>query len=181
VITALGFGLAAAWSDFKGMVIPNLYPALIIAAFIPAYAGVYFFALESNYFAPFLSHLISFVLVFVITYGLFAAKILGGGDAKLCSAFALWAGVSGLAPYLFFMGLIGGALGGITLLLAKYKPIKNPVKDGWIDKAQKGSRQVAYGIAITAGAIISFLYLGYITCFRYCDACCCFGTSDGGR
>lgn len=163
VIIALGFGFAAAWSDFKGLIIPNLYSLLILGAFVPAYAAVHFLAPESGYFQGIGSHLISFGIIFVVTYILFALKALGGGDAKLCSVYALWVGLGGIAPFLFFMSITGGLLGLTTIFLNKNKPVKKPKKDSWIAKAQKGKRDVPYGIAITTGAVIAFIYAGYIT------------------
>lgn len=163
VIIALGFGLAAAYSDYKGMTIPNLYPGLIVVAFIPAFFTVQFFAPESQYFSSWVSHLVSLFIIFAITYALFAVKAFGGGDAKLCSAYALWVGVQGLAPFLFFMGLVGGLLGLLTLFLGKHKPIDKPPEGSWIAKAQGGVKEVPYGIAITFGAFISFFYTGYMT------------------
>ena len=162
VIIALGFGLAAAYSDFKGMTIPNLYSGLVVLSFVPAFLAVQFFAPESGYFSNWVSHVVSFAVVFAITYALFAAKAFGGGDAKLCSAYALWVGVQGLAPFLFFMGVVGGLLGLLTLFLGKHKPITNPAEDSWIEKAQSGVKEVPYGIATTVGAFASFLYAGYI-------------------
>ena len=163
VIVALGFGFAAAWSDLKGMTIPNLYSGLIVASFVPAFLAVQIFNPESAYFAGWISHLLSMAIVFAITYGLFAANMFGGGDAKMCSAYALWVGIQGLAPFLFFMGIVGGVLGLATLALAKHKPIKKPIKGSWIDKAQKGGKEVPYGIAIAVGAIFSFFYSGYLS------------------
>jgi prepilin peptidase CpaA len=163
VIIALGFGLAAAYSDFKGMTIPNLYPGFIILSFVPAFIAVQIFTPESAYFSSWISHLVSLAVVFGITYALFATKAFGGGDAKLCSAFALWVGVQGLAPFLFFMGVVGGSLGLLTLALGKHKPIKAPVKGSWIDKAQSGAKEVPYGIAITTGAFAAFFYAGYLS------------------
>lgn len=140
-----------------------MYSGLIAVSFVPAYAFVRIFAPEAEYFSSLMSHLISLGIVFGITYALFAAKTLGGGDAKLCSAYALWVGVQGLAPLLFFMGLVGGALGLATLGLAKHKLVEKPKKDSWLDKAQKGQREVPYGIAITVGAILAFIYQGYLS------------------
>ena len=61
------------------------------------------------------------------------------------------------------MGLVGGILGLLTLGLAKRKVVEKPKKDSWLDKAQKGQREVPYGIAITAGAILAFIYQGYLS------------------
>ncbi len=161
-IVALGFGAASAWSDVNRLIIPNLYSILIIAAFIPAFLFVNFLAPDSSYFASWKSHAVALVIVFSITYAMFYFGVFGGGDAKLISAFSLWAGVAGLIPLLFFTAL-GGALVSIaTLALRKWKPVKKTVKDSWIEKAQQGENKVPYGVAIFVGALVSFWQVGYI-------------------
>lgn len=162
VVVALGFGAAAAWSDFNKLIIPNIYAALIGASFIPAFLAVNFFASDISFFGSWKSHLLSLSFMFLITYCLFYFKTIGGGDAKLITVFSLWSGTAGLMPLLFMMAVIGGALGGATLALNKWKPIKNPIKGSWIEKSQKGEKQVPYGIAIFIGAIFSFWHAGYI-------------------
>jgi len=163
VIIALGFGLAAAWSDYNGLTIPNLYSLLVAGAFVPAFLATYFLAPDSNFFQGYASHLIALGVVFAITFALFALKALGGGDSKLCSAYALWVGLEGLAPFLFFMGIVGGVLGLVTLALNKHQPVSKPKKGSWIYNAQRGQKDVPYGIAITLGAIIAFIYTGYFS------------------
>lgn len=162
VIVALGFGGAAAWSDYSRLTIPNVYAALIGAAFVPAFLAVTFFAPDITFFGSWKSHLLSFVFVFLVTYVLFYFKMIGGGDAKLLTVFALWTGTAGLMPLLFMMAVMGGVMGGATLALSKWKPVKNPAKGSWVAKAQKGAKEVPYGIAIFAGAIFAFWHAGYI-------------------
>jgi len=161
-LIALGFGGAAAWSDYTRMTIPNLYSIAIIAAFVPAFIGVKFLAPEIDYFSSFQDHLITFLVVFAFTYLLFFLKFIGGGDSKLITAYALWTGFQGIMPFLFFMALVGGILGLITIGLERSKPFKSPEKDSWIFKAQKGAKQVPYGIAIFIGAVITFWQVGYL-------------------
>ena len=60
--------------------------------------------------ADMISHLSAGCVVLVATFGLFARGIIGGGDAKLASAAALWLGFDHLLPYLLFASLLGGAL-----------------------------------------------------------------------
>lgn len=59
-------------------------------------------------------HLVSNYLVFVgsilIGFGLFAATIIGGGDAKLLAATSLWVGWANMAPFLLWMLILGGIL-----------------------------------------------------------------------
>jgi prepilin peptidase CpaA len=161
-LIALGFGGAAAWSDATRLKIPNLYAAYIGAAFFPAFLLHMFFASEVTIFASFTNHLIAAFVVLGVTYIMFYLKLLGGGDSKLLSVYALWTGLSGLLPFLFFMSLIGGALGLSTLLLNKNKFVEKPTSGSWIDKSQKGGKDVPYGVAIFLGALITFWQVGYI-------------------
>jgi prepilin peptidase CpaA len=161
-LIALGFGAAAAWSDYARLIIPNPYVILVALAFVPAFLTVTYFTKDVTFFSNWQSHAIAGVMVFIITYALFHFNMLGGGDAKLISAFALWVGLSGLMSFLFFMALAGGLLGVATILLGKWKPVKKPVKGSWIYKAQAGKKEVPYGIAIFIGALVSFWHTGYL-------------------
>ncbi len=163
LLVALGLGFMAAWSDARGLIIPNVYPAGILVSFVPAYAAFLIFAPESGFFDGWLSHLLSTLLVFAISFGLFSFKLFGAGDSKLCTAYAAWVGLGGLSAFVFYMALIGGLLGLATLLLRKHKPFAQ-VKDGtWLAKAQAGENAVPYGIAIFGGALASFVWLGYFS------------------
>ncbi len=161
-IIALGFGAASAWSDFRHLIIPNLYSIFIVATFVPAFLAVTFLAPESTYFDTWKSHILAAVMIFIITYALFFFKLFGGGDAKLLSALALWVGLSGLIPLLFAMAMMGAVLSISTLALRQWKPVKNPTKDSWIEKAQNGENKVPYGVAIFVGAVTSFWQIGYL-------------------
>lgn len=163
MLVALGFGIASAISDFKSMTIPNVYAAGIVLAFVPAYAAGFFTGHGAEFFAAWSSHLIAAGVVFVATFILFSLKVMGAGDSKLCSAFALWTGLSGLAPLLFYMAITGALLGLVTKLLNKKVLFANAAEGSWIDKSQKGGMGVPYGIAICLGAIIAFYQLGYFS------------------
>lgn len=161
-IVALGFGGAAAWSDFRQLKIPNSYTLYIAAAFVPAFLLSVILSPETSVFASWKSHLISGLVIFALTYLLFHFKLIGGGDSKLLSVYALWVGLAGLMPFLFAMALTGGVLGLATLALRKWKPAKKPIKGSWVDKAQNGGQDVPYGIAIFIGALTTFWQNGYI-------------------
>ena len=166
IIIALGFGAAAAWSDFNSLKIPNIYSILIGGAFVPTFVLAAFFAPDISFFGSWKNHLLSGGVMFAITFALFYFKKIGGGDAKLISVFSLWAGMSAIMPLLFMMTITGGLLGGITLYLNKSKstkPLKSALaKSQWIVGSKKGARDVPYGIAIFIGAIFSFWHAGYI-------------------
>ncbi len=161
-LIALGFGGAAAWSDVTRLKIPNLYAAYIVAAFIPAFAAHAFFAPEVTIFSSLGNHLIAAFVVLGVTYIMFYLKLIGGGDSKLLSVYALWTGLSGLLPFLFFMSLFGGVLGLATLYMKKNKPFEKVKEGSWVEKSQNGGQDVPYGMAIFLGGLIAFWQVGYI-------------------
>lgn len=163
LIVALGLGLAAALSDWRGLIIPNIYPAGILLAFVPAYAAFWFFAQGSDVFEGILSHLAGFGLVFLGSFALFSFNMFGAGDSKLCSAFAIWVGLKGLSAFIFYMAVIGGVLGLVTIMLKRHKPFPAAREGTWIARAQAGENSVPYGIAITGGALIAFVWLGFFS------------------
>ena len=163
LLVAVGFGIASAISDFKSMTIPNLYAAGIAMAFVPAFAADALTGGGVEFFASWQSHLIAAIIVFGATFALFSFKVMGAGDSKMCSAFALWCGLSGLAPFLFYMAIIGAVLGLTTKMMNKKTMVENPVAGGWIARSQAGEMGVPYGIAICLGAIIAFYQLGYFS------------------
>ncbi len=163
MLVAIGFGIASAISDFRSMTIPNLYAGCIVLAFIPAYAADAFSGNGMEFFASWKSHLIAAAVVFAITFVLFSVRVIGAGDSKLCSAFALWVATPGLAAFLFYMSIFGALLGLATKLLNKRKLVANPKEGGWIAKSQNGEQGVPYGIAILFGVIIAFYQLGYFS------------------
>ncbi|MEM7679471.1 MAG: prepilin peptidase [Pseudomonadota bacterium] len=162
VFIALGTGALAAWSDFKGMIIPNLYNGIILGAFLICYGGLYALGVHETVFAAPLNHAMSAGIVFLVTMIMFAAKALGAADSKMGTAIAAWAGVKGIFPFLFYMALIGGLLAAFALLIRGKKIFKNVPKDSWIDQVQSGKSKVPYGIALFVGMLGAFIQLGYL-------------------
>lgn len=160
VAASLGIGILAGASDIRGMTIPNIHSLLILGAF-PLCYGVCYLAGVDVFASP-LSHLISLLIVFGVSAGLFALKIMGAADSKLASAYALWLGVPGLMPFLFYMMVAGGVLGVAALLIRRFKPFTNPSPQSWIGQLQAGADKVPYGVAIVIGAFVSFGFLGYL-------------------
>lgn len=162
-IIALGFGALAAWSDVNSLTIPNSFSVAIGASFLVAFLLAIIFAPETFFFASWKNHILSGVIVFALTFGLFHFKMIGGGDSKLLSVYALWVGLGGLMPLLFFMAIAGGVMGGLTLLLNKKQLFKKPVQGGWIEAAQAGQKKVPYAVAILVGAVVAFWQTGFIS------------------
>lgn len=162
LFVTLCVGGAAALSDFRSMTIPNHYSLYIIGAFGVAF-GLIYVAGVNGVFAPFVSHLISAGITFLVTFILFGLKVIGAGDSKFATACALWIGAPTLPIYLFYMTLAGGILGGVALYLKKKKPIASPPDGGWIAQVQGGKDKVPYGIAISFGMVIAFCYAEYFS------------------
>ena len=161
VLAALGFGLASAWSDFKGFTIPNIYSLGVVLSFVLAFVCVSIFGPETGYFSTWQSHLIAGLGTFVITLILFAVGVIGAGDSKLISAFALWVGLQNIMGFMFYMALFGGILGILTLIMKKKTVFPNAKAGSWIERAQSGESAVPYGIAIAFGSIVGFYHAGY--------------------
>lgn len=163
MLVAVGFGVASAISDFRSMTIPNIYAGGIALAFIPAFLADWFTGAGMEFFYGWQSHLMAAAGVFGLTFVLFTARVIGAGDSKLCSAFALWVGVAGLASFLFYMAITGALLGLATKLMNSKQLVAAPKEGSWIAQSQAGRLGVPYGIAICVGAIIAFYQLGYFS------------------
>lgn len=161
MLAALGLGLASAWSDFKGFTIPNVYSLGVVLSFVLAFACVSVLSPETGYFSTWQSHLMAGVGTFAVTLILFAVGIIGAGDSKLMSAFALWVGLQNIMGFLFYMAVLGGILGIFTLIMKKKAVFPNAKAGSWIERAQSGESAVPYGIAIAFGAIVGFYHAGY--------------------
>lgn len=167
LVVTLGMCALAARSDYKGFRIPNIVPLVILGAFILSFGVLTLTEQRDVFFKPVGSHIGAGLLVLMVTGAMFALKQLGAGDSKFAAVIALWVGLTGLVPFLFYMALTGGVVAGISLALRKWKPVSDPVEGGWIDAAQKGSGKVPYGIAIAVGALFAFVYLGYFSLSRW--------------
>lgn len=144
-------------SDVKSLRIPNLYSVLIIAAFAVA------FLVSPESFGPLWHHAGALVVVFLVTYLMFIAGMMGGGDSKLGSALALWVGIKGVVFYVFWMAVAGGVIGALSLLIKKKKPFAKPLAGSWMAAAQEGKSAIPYGIAISFGSWMAMLQTGFIT------------------
>jgi prepilin peptidase CpaA len=161
VIFVVLIALLAAWSDISGMVIDNVYPILIAAAFAVGYGALVAAGKDGAAFGALWQHLASGGAVLILTMGLFALGALGAGDSKLAAACALWAAApGGLLPFFLATSLAGGALALATLVLRGWKPFSSPDPGGWIGRAQAGEGAVPYGAAIAVGLLATMVQAG---------------------
>lgn len=141
----------AAVSDMVSMTIANRVSILLVASFL-AIAP-----LTGMDWATFGLHVAAGALVLAATFTLFAIGGMGGGDAKLLAATAVWMGFGPLLlEYLVYGSLIGGAL---TLVILAYR--KSPVSwvtgDNIFLRHFADARQgIPYGIALGIAGLIVF-------------------------
>ncbi len=107
-------------------------------------------------------HLAASALVLVVSFGFFTQGWIGGGDAKLAAATALWFGFDHLLDYLIYASLFGGAL---TLLLLQFRKLPLPgvmARQPWIQRLHDEAGGVPYGIALAAAALAIYPKTGWM-------------------
>ena len=106
--------------------------------------------------AVILSHTGAAAAVLVITFGFFARGWIGGGDAKLAAATALWLGFDHLLDYALYASLFGGVL---TLLIIRFRLAPLPqalARQQWVLRLHQLDGGVPYGIALSAAALVIY-------------------------
>jgi prepilin peptidase CpaA len=140
----------AASSDLLTMTISNRVSIILIAAF---------FALALLTGMPAMqvaSHVGAGLLVLAITFTFFAFGWIGGGDAKLAAATALWLGFDQLLNYGVYASLLGGVL---TLLIMRFRlvPLPKMIADQeWAKRLHRMDTGVPYGIALAIAALMIY-------------------------
>ncbi|MBV8290061.1 MAG: prepilin peptidase [Hyphomicrobiales bacterium] len=137
----------AASSDFLTLTISNRVSLILVGGFVAlaVIGGVTA--------ADVLSHLAAGCVVLVAAFSLFARGIIGGGDAKLAAATALWLGFDHLLPYLLYASLLGGAL-SVGLIWFRMAPLPDWLaRHDWAQRLHGKDAGVPYGIALAAAAL----------------------------
>ncbi len=140
----------AASSDFFTLTIPNRVSLILIGAF---FVMAWFVGLTWSDVA---SHVAASALVLAIAFVCFARGWVGGGDAKLAAATALWFGFDHLLAYFVYASLFGGVL---TVLLINFRHVVLPealAARPWIKRLHGMNYGVPYGIALAAAALVVY-------------------------
>ena len=107
-------------------------------------------------------HLAAGAAVLVVCFGFFSQGWIGGGDAKLAAATALWFGFGHLLDYLVYASLFGGLL---TLVIIQFRRLPLPAvleRQPWIMRLHKSGGGVPYGIALAAAAMMVYPKTGWM-------------------
>lgn len=140
----------AAAMDLFTMTIPNRVSITLVAAFCLAAA------MMGIGWQAFASHVGAGLLMLVIGIGMFSRGWLGGGDAKLLAATALWLGFEHLLSYVLLAGIAGGVL---AMLILSYRRIMPPLwvtRQAWAMRLHGAKAGIPYGIALAAAGLHVF-------------------------
>lgn len=138
--------IAAAVYDAATLTIPNWISLALIALFpLAAVASGIGWASAGI-------HVAVGVGALAVGVALFAAGVIGGGDAKLFAAVALYVGAAWFANFLIAMAFAGGALalGVAALRMVPKYGIALPPRLGHLVSGKAG---IPYGVAIAAGGL----------------------------
>ncbi|MEI2385388.1 prepilin peptidase [Breoghania sp. JC706] len=138
-------------SDLMTMTISNRFSLGLVAAFVVLVPFV-----TGWDPATWGSHLAAGAIMLAATFTLFAFGWIGGGDAKLAGAIALWLGMPHLIAFIVFTTLFGGAL---TLGLLGFRNIAIPhvaVRLPWVVRLHALEDGIPYGLALSAAALVLY-------------------------
>jgi len=140
----------AASSDLFTMTISNRVTLILMAGFfaLALYSGMDLHAV--------MWHVAAALAVLAITFVFFARGWIGGGDAKLAAATALWLGFDHLMAYALYASIFGGIL---TLAMIRFRlmPLPAPLAEqDWVKRLHKLDGGVPYGIALAAAALLIY-------------------------
>jgi prepilin peptidase CpaA len=140
----------AAVEDARRLVIPNRLP-IAIALLFPAYA------LAAPDAVDVLGSLQFAAISFAAGFVLFVLRIVGGGDAKLFAAVALWAGPPLFASFALVTAVTGAVIALAMLTIRRFagSPAPAPSAAGSEAAAVRALRraELPYGVAIAAGGL----------------------------
>ena len=140
----------AASSDLLTMTISNRVTLILVAGFAALAIG------SGMSPGDMLSHIGAAAAVLAVTFAFFARGWIGGGDAKLAAATALWLGFDHLLAYLLYASIFGGIL---TLAIIRFRLMPLPqalAEQEWVKRLHRLDGGVPYGIALAAAALLIY-------------------------
>ena len=140
----------AASSDLLTMRIANWLVVLVVLAYL-GLALLLHIPFEQIGWAA-----VAAVAVLVVAFAFFAFGWIGGGDAKLVSATAMWVGTTVMLQYLIYAALLGGALTLVILAFRRYPMPDWLLRHKWVDRLHDTKSGVPYGIALAIAAILVY-------------------------
>lgn len=142
----------AAISDVLSMTIQNRVSLILLVSFavLAPVTGMEWSAYGM--------HFVAGMAVLAVTFGLFATGTMGGGDAKLMSASAVWLGWNlELVTYLLTLSVLGGLL---TIAIVSYRNSQMAVvytaRFAFMRRLAQKNEGVPYGVALGLAGLMTF-------------------------
>lgn len=136
--------------DLFTMTIPNRISLMLLGAFVvlAPFAGLGPWQMVHHFGAG--------LVVLAVGILLFIPGWIGGGDAKLAAAVALWLGFENLFGYLLCVALVGGSLAMMFMTLRAYPLPAFVATEPWAVRLHDKRGGIPYGIALAAGALLVY-------------------------
>ena len=141
--------VAALW-DLTSFTIPNWISLALVAAFAPAA-----FAADPP-MGVLLGCLATGGGALLLGMVMFSLGWIGGGDAKLFAAAALWLGWPAVLPFMVWTSAAGGVLAVALLYSRRFAPAEVYAGPAWLGRLMTPRGDVPYGLAIAVGALFTF-------------------------
>ena len=141
----------AALSDLFTMTISNFISIVLVIGF-----AVLALATGMPSMTLLVSHLAAGLLVLTITFVFFARGWIGGGDAKLAAATAVWLGWGHLLDYGLQASILGAML-TIGLVYARRFALPDALAAReWVARLHQRGNGVPYGIALAIAGLVTY-------------------------
>jgi prepilin peptidase CpaA len=150
IIALVAFPLMMAYaasSDLLTMTIPNLLSLLLVTAYLAlaVLVGQTWQAMGFNVLCG--------LGMLSLTFAMFCFGWIGGGDAKLAAATAVWFGWPDVVQYTLVAAIFGGALTLLILLLRRWPLPSSLMRQAWIARLHDPQSGVPYGVALAAAGL----------------------------
>lgn len=140
----------SAFSDLLTLTIPNRVSLALIAAF--AALAIYLHMPPMTIAL----HVSCGLAMLLVTFVMFNFKLIGGGDAKLAAATALWLGWDYLLDYGLIASLAGGVLTLAILELRRHDLPSFLSRLPFLARLSERGAGVPYGIALAAAGLLVY-------------------------
>ena len=140
----------AGCSDLFTMLISNRISIALAVGFLPLAVLV---GLPTE---QLLLHYSCGAAILVITFSMFCFGWVGGGDAKLAAATAIWVGWEHMMEYALLTAVLGGILTLLLLLVRRWPLPGLLIRQTWIARLHDEKTGIPYGIALAVAGLLIY-------------------------
>lgn len=136
--------------DLLTFTIPNRVSLALLAGFLGAAP------LAGMPMAELLGHLGAGLAMLMVGMAMFSRGWVGGGDAKLLAAAALWLGFDNLVVYVLWTAVLGGVLALVLLMYRRFFPPLWLARQTWAMRLHDPNEGIPYGMALAAAGLVVY-------------------------